>query len=502
MQSTWGKTMTRWAVTLITLLSLLALAGGAMAAVDDTPPDKFIMKIKQPWTGDLPDMEKRRTIRALVTYNKTHYFLDGARERGLTYEAMRMYEKFLNQQLAKQGKKKKHLKVHIILIPVARDKLLSYLVQGKGDIAAANLTVTSKRLKQVDFCAPFSNEVNEVVVTGPGAPVLKNLDDLSGKTVYVRRSSSYFENLTKLNRQFKKKGLKPVKIELADENLETEDILEMANAGLVPITVADSHLAVFWSNIFKKIKVHDKLALAKGGKIAWAVRKGSPKLMKSINAFVKKNKQGTLMGNILIKRYLESTKWAKNALTPENIERFDRTPVSPLRLPFASGLTLLGAHESESTRYAYSDLAEALRLHGSQPRLDMAELFRRMVFNILVLNDDDHLRNHGFIHDGAGWRLSPLYDVVPKPQVGLDRRLVLGVGLEGRTATLDNALSNATAFGLSTEEAGAIIETLRATVNGAWREAFTAAGLGPDLQARFATCFRQALPASERDAAE
>ncbi|MBU1451534.1 MAG: lytic transglycosylase F [Proteobacteria bacterium] len=325
MQSTWGKTMTRWAVTLITLLSLLALAGGAMAAVDDTPPDKFIMKIKQPWTGDLPDMEKRRTIRALVTYNKTHYFLDGARERGLTYEAMRMYEKFLNQQLAKQGKKKKHLKVHIILIPVARDKLLSYLVQGKGDIAAANLTVTSKRLKQVDFCAPFSNEVNEVVVTGPGAPVLKNLDDLSGKTVYVRRSSSYFENLTKLNRQFKKKGLKPVKIELADENLETEDILEMANAGLVPITVADSHLAVFWSNIFKKIKVHDKLALAKGGKIAWAVRKGSPKLMKSINAFVKKNKQGTLMGNILIKRYLESTKWAKNALTPENIERFDRT---------------------------------------------------------------------------------------------------------------------------------------------------------------------------------
>ena len=182
------------------------------------------------------------------------------------------------------------------------------------------------------------------------------------------------------------------------------------------------------------------------------------------------------------------------------IERFDRTPVSPLRLPFASGLTLLGAHESESTRYAYSDLAEALRLHGSQPRVDMAELFRRMVFNILVLNDDDHLRNHGFIHDGVGWRLSPLYDVVPKPQVGLDRRLVLGVGVEGRTATLDNALSNAAAFGLSTEEAGAIIETLRATVNETWRTAFTAAGLGPDLQARFATCFRQALPVAQRDA--
>lgn len=320
-----GKAMTRWAVTIITLLSLLALAGGAMAAVDDTPPDKFIMKIKQPWTGDLPGMEKRRAIRVLVTYNKTNYFLDGARERGITYEAMQLYEKFLNRQLAKQGKKKKHLKMHVLLIPVARDQLFSYLVQGKGDIAAANLTVTPARLKKVDFCAPFATGVEELVVTGPGAPALTKLDDLSGKEVYVRRSSSYFESLKKLNRQLKKKGLEPVKIELADENLETEDILEMANAGLVPITVADSHLAGFWSKIFKKIKVHDKLALAKGGKIAWAVRKDSPKLMKSINAFVKKNKQGTLMGNILIKRYFEDTKWAKNALTPENIERFDRT---------------------------------------------------------------------------------------------------------------------------------------------------------------------------------
>lgn len=324
-RSTRRKTLTRGTGALLAALCLLILTGTAPAAVDNTPPDKFILKIKKPWTGDLPGMEKRRTIRALVTYNKTHYFLDGARERGLTYEAMRLYEKFLNQQLARQGKKKKHLAVHIILIPVARDKLLPYLVQGKGDIAAANLTITPERLKQVDFCAPFSNEVDEVVVTGPGAPKLKTLEDLSGNTVYVRRSSSYFESLIRLNREFKKKGLRPVKIDPADENLETEDILEMVNAGLVPITVADSSFTSFWSKIFKKIKVHDKLALHKGSRIAWAVRKNSPKLMKSIDAFVKKNKQGTLMGNILIKRYLEDTKWAKNALSEENIQRFNRT---------------------------------------------------------------------------------------------------------------------------------------------------------------------------------
>ena len=325
MKNIGNKTFARWAGALFALLCLLTLSGVAQAAVDNAPPDKFIQNIKKPWTGDLPGMVKRRAIRVLVTYNKTNYFLDGARERGLTYEAMQQYEKLLNKELAKQGKKKKHLTVHMILIPVARDKLFSYLVQGKGDIAAANLTVTKQRLKQVDFCAPFSSGIKELVVTGADAPAIKKLEDLSGKTVYVRRSSSYFESLKKLNQKFKQKGLGPVKIDLADENLETEDILEMVNAGLVPITVADSHLADFWSKIFKELKVHENLLLAKNGKIAWAVRKNSPKLMRSINAFVKKNKQGTLMGNILIKRYLENTKWAKNALSAENIQRFNQT---------------------------------------------------------------------------------------------------------------------------------------------------------------------------------
>lgn len=325
MKNSGNKTFARWMGVLLTIVCLLALAGVAQAAVDDTPPDKFLQQVKKPWTGDLPGMLERRTIRALVTYNKTNYFLDGARERGITYEILRMYEKYLNKQLAKKGKKDRHLKIHVLLIPVARDQLLPYLVQGKGDIAAANLTITPQRMKQVEFCAPFSSKVDELVVTGPGAPALKNLTDLSGKTVYVRRSSSYYESLGKLNRKLEKKGLKPVKIDLADENLETEDILEMVNAGLVPITVADSHLADFWAKIFKKIKVHHKLALHTGSRIAWAVRKKSPKLVKSINAFVKKHKQGTLMGNILIKRYLESTKWAEQALSPQNIERFNRT---------------------------------------------------------------------------------------------------------------------------------------------------------------------------------
>jgi membrane-bound lytic murein transglycosylase MltF len=310
---------------LVAALCLLLFAGPAWAAADHDPSEEFVQKVNRPWTGDLPGMIERRNIRALVAYSKTNYFLDGPQERGITYELLKLYEKGLNQELEKRGKKKKNLQVHVIIIPVSRDQLIPLLLQGKGDIAAANLTVTSQRQKQVEFCAPFSNKVKELVVTSPGAPALKSLEDLAGRTVYVRKSSSYFTSLTKLNAAFKQKGLAPVKIDPADENLETEDILEMVNAGLVPITIADSHLAEFWGQIFKKIKIYQNLAVRSGGSIAWAVRKGSPKLAQSIDTFVKSHKQGTMMGNLLLKRYLQDTKWAKQAISEENIKRFDST---------------------------------------------------------------------------------------------------------------------------------------------------------------------------------
>lgn len=179
------------------------------------------------------------------------------------------------------------------------------------------------------------------------------------------------------------------------------------------------------------------------------------------------------------------------------IERFDRESADDglRRIPFASGLTMLGAHESEVSRYSYADLAGVLRRYGTKVKKDLHELFRRMVFNVLVTNDDDHLRNHGFVWDGKGWRLSPLYDVVPKPQVGLERRLVLGVGPQGRAATLDNALGNAAQFDLAEEEARALIEEMADRVHARWEHWFESAGLGQADRGRFATCFRQADPA-------
>lgn len=176
------------------------------------------------------------------------------------------------------------------------------------------------------------------------------------------------------------------------------------------------------------------------------------------------------------------------------IERFDRiaTGNQMVRRPFASGLTMLGAHESEVSRYSYADLAAVLRQHGTKARDDLHELFRRMLFNILVTNDDDHLRNHGFLYDGNGWRLSPLYDVVPKPQIGHQRRLVLGVGPHGRDATLENALAGAAAFDLGFDDAQEIADAMRSKVATCWETLFKEALVSAADCGRFATCFRLA----------
>ena len=180
------------------------------------------------------------------------------------------------------------------------------------------------------------------------------------------------------------------------------------------------------------------------------------------------------------------------------IERFDRIPHGNWleRRPFASGLTMLGAHESEVSSFSYADLAGAIRQFGTEVRQDLHELFRRMLLNILVTNDDDHLRNHGFLFDGEGWRLSPLYDVVPKPQLGLERRLVLGVGPEGRNATIENALAGAAVFDLGPDDAKAIAEDMRRIVATRWEHLFTEAGISAADRKRFATCFRLAAPVS------
>jgi len=276
-----------------------------------------LLKHEKPWTGDLDGMVERRKIRALVPYSKTFYFLDGATQRGIAYEGLQIFGKWLNKQLGTG-----HLKVRVIMIPTARDKLFSGLVDGRGDIALGNITITPERLKIVDFSDPFAKGVKEIVVAGQGAPALKSLDDLAGRQVFVRNSSSYFESLKDLNEKFGKSGREPMSLLPADESFEDEDLLEMANAGLVSFIVVDEHKAAVWEPVFKNLKLYRDIAVRTGGETAWAFRKNSPKLKEMINRFVAGHKQGTMLFNVVTKRYLQDTKWVKNALSEQEFQRF------------------------------------------------------------------------------------------------------------------------------------------------------------------------------------
>jgi membrane-bound lytic murein transglycosylase MltF len=271
------------------------------------------------WTGDLDGMIKRRVIRALVVYSKTFYFVDRGTQRGGTYDGLRAFEDDLNRRL-KTG----NLRVHVVFLPVSRDELLPALLDGRGDIAAANLTITPERRDQVDFSVPLWKGVREIPVTGPG-PELRSPEDLAGREVFVRKSSSYHESLVRLNADLAKAGKPPVRLRLAPETLEDEDLLEMLNGGLVSTVVVDSHKAEFWKQIFPSLVPHPDAAVRTGGEIGWAFRKNSPKLAQAVNRFVETHGQGTAFGNEVFRRYLKTTKWVKNATADEELAKFNRT---------------------------------------------------------------------------------------------------------------------------------------------------------------------------------
>jgi membrane-bound lytic murein transglycosylase MltF len=230
----------------------------------------------EPWTGDFDQMLERRVIRVLAPYSRTLYTVDQGHERGITAELVREFERYVNRRYAKQLGKRP---LTVFLIPSTRDKLLPGLAEGRGDIAAGNLTATEERLKVVDFVAPQDRKpVRELIVTGPASPALATLDDLSGKTVHARKSSSYHESVVALNAQLAREGKAPVKLVELPDALEDEDALDMLAAGLFELAVVDDWKALLWARILPKIKVREDLVLRAEGHTGWAIRKGSPKL--------------------------------------------------------------------------------------------------------------------------------------------------------------------------------------------------------------------------------
>ncbi|MDJ0787436.1 MAG: transporter substrate-binding domain-containing protein [Myxococcota bacterium] len=316
--------------TALLFVAALVLAGPAAGQVP------IAEVLSEPFHGDLAQIAQRGHLRVLTTYSRTHYFLDGPRPRGVAYEGMEAFRKQLNAKLGRKSRP-----IAFLYIPVPRDRLIPALAEGLGDVAAANLTITQRRLAQVDFADPFLKNVREVVVTGPGAAAPTSTRDLAGRTLFVRESATYHESLVALSRSLEAEGLPPIDIELAAEHFEDEDILEFVSAGLYDATIVDEHKAKLWADVLDGLVVHRDVAVAEHGEIAAAVRKTAPDLRAALNDFTREHKRGTLFGNVLFKRYLQQNRWVRSPAAAAERQRF---------------LELLATFEAYGKRYDFEPL--------------------------------------------------------------------------------------------------------------------------------------------------
>ena len=322
------------------LLSLLFAGGLTVAAAAPPPapaappaaaasaapvkaPSRALGTTVKAWSGDFEQMLDRRVIRVLVPYSRSLYYVDQGRERGLTAELVRDFERWVNQR-HKDRLGKRPLTVY--LIPTTRDKLFTALAAGQGDIAAGNLTVTEAREKVADFVAPADAfKVNEIIVTGPGAPALASLDDLAGQTVHVRLATSYADSLQELNKRLVAAGKPRINIVPLPDALEDEDKLDMLNAGLLQIVVVDDWKGRLWAQVLPKIKLREDLVLRAGGQVGWAVRSGSPQLQAALQEFYVKQVKPQGVINYRQAQALKRVKQMRNNTGSDESERFART---------------------------------------------------------------------------------------------------------------------------------------------------------------------------------
>ncbi len=267
-------------------------------------------------TGDWDEIVKRGYLRVLVVSNRSGFFYDKGRPRGVIAEGMEAFELDTNKKLKTGARKFK-----VVFLPMPPGQLLEALNGGLADIICTGIIVTPEREKLVDFTLPVMNDVKLVVVASKKGPAINSIDDLSGKDVYVSSIAVAKAELEKVNQRFKQSGKPEIGIKAVDPNLTEEDLLEMVNAGLIPATVSFNFRAELWSKVFTNIVVTPAV-LKDDGQAAWAMRKGSPQLKAVMDEFIQGHLKGTVFGNMMIQRYIKNTRWLKDSASQAEMAKF------------------------------------------------------------------------------------------------------------------------------------------------------------------------------------
>lgn len=282
-------------------------------------PNSLLDRINEPFIGDLKEIRKRRILRVLVSYNRTNFFHTIKGNRGLEHDLMKAYEDYLNR-----GPRKERYQTHIVFLTRPFNTLLDDLTAGYGDIVASGLTVTPGRELLIDFTRPYIEEIQEILVSNKNAPKVTKFEELSGKQIVVVSNSSYVVHIEQINQAFGLLGLPGIEIVHADPLLESEDLLEMVNAGLFEYTVVDSHIAELYQQTFTNLIVQKDVVFHHGGEIAWAINKNQPDLKASLNRFISTYaRPGKFLGNSIFHKYYKNTFWINK---PLNLTALDQDP--------------------------------------------------------------------------------------------------------------------------------------------------------------------------------
>jgi membrane-bound lytic murein transglycosylase MltF len=243
------------------------------------PPAASLAVLKAPAMGDLDAMAGRGRIRILVSPSRTYYSIDNDLQRGASYDAGVAFARFVATRLGTTA-----APVDVVFIPTPENQLIADLLAGRGDIAV-NVRQTFERDDQVAFATPTLTGIRELIATGAGQKPLVSLEDVAGRTIYVRKSSDHHASLLRLNEQLKKIDRQPGRIAFADEALTDEDLLDRVNEGTFPATVADDYIFAARQRELKSIAANKDVAVSQDGVIAWVARKDAPQLVAAINAF-------------------------------------------------------------------------------------------------------------------------------------------------------------------------------------------------------------------------
>lgn len=276
-----GRQRVRFGLGLMVLVLML----GAMVAstVGCTDWVKRSLQL-HPVQRDLPEILQRDTLRVISRNHPLSYYLYKGTRRGFDFE---LIQRFAEEQ---------GLVVEVIIPPTWED-MLSYLYTGRGDVIAAQMTVTPEREKLVAFTRPYM-EVTQVTVGTDEQPPPETLEGLDGDTVLVRRGSSYEERMRELQRQ----GLS-INIEYHDEIGETDDPVQFVARGKHPLTVVDNTIARLEQHFYPGLLIGAEVSEPQG--IAWAVRPNSPELLTALNDFIARHHRSAFF-NVIKRRYFEN----------------------------------------------------------------------------------------------------------------------------------------------------------------------------------------------------